>query len=121
VREMPATSLLLGLIDAHAYVLLPSWNERELAQQMMEENPELTGLAGRAAVIQRGHRHCGRGRRPTAGHRVPPAGAACHPERRSPGTGTSQRRDRLARPRRRARLGQEVISGGSSLILTMRS
>jgi imidazolonepropionase-like amidohydrolase len=39
-REMPGTSLLPGLIDAHTHVLLRgSWNELELARQMVEENP----------------------------------------------------------------------------------
>jgi imidazolonepropionase-like amidohydrolase len=40
VLEMPGTSLLPGLIDAHTHVLLrSSWNELELARQMVEENP----------------------------------------------------------------------------------
>jgi imidazolonepropionase-like amidohydrolase len=40
VIEMPGTSLLPGLIDAHTHVLLrSSWNELELARQMVEENP----------------------------------------------------------------------------------
>jgi imidazolonepropionase-like amidohydrolase len=40
VLEMPGTSLLPGLIDAHTHVLLrTSWNELELARQMVEENP----------------------------------------------------------------------------------
>jgi imidazolonepropionase-like amidohydrolase len=40
VLELPGTSLLPGLIDAHTHVLLrSSWNERELARQMVEENP----------------------------------------------------------------------------------
>jgi len=40
VLEMPGTSLLPGLIDAHTHVLLRgSWNELELARQMVEENP----------------------------------------------------------------------------------
>jgi len=40
VLEVPGTSLLPGLIDAHTHVLLrTSWNERELARQMVEENP----------------------------------------------------------------------------------
>jgi imidazolonepropionase-like amidohydrolase len=39
VIEMPGTSLLPGLIDAHTHVLLrSSWNELELARQMVEEN-----------------------------------------------------------------------------------
>ncbi len=39
VLEMPGTSLLPGLIDAHTHVLLrSSWNELELARQMVEEN-----------------------------------------------------------------------------------
>ena len=47
VIEMPGTSLLPGLIDAHTHVLLrSSWNELELARQMVEENPEI----GRAHV-----------------------------------------------------------------------
>jgi imidazolonepropionase-like amidohydrolase len=37
---MPGASLLPGLIDAHTHVLLrSSWNELELARQMVEENP----------------------------------------------------------------------------------
>jgi imidazolonepropionase-like amidohydrolase len=40
VLEMPGASLLPGLIDAHTHVLLrSSWNELELARQMVEENP----------------------------------------------------------------------------------
>ena len=40
VLERPGTSLLPGLIDAHTHVLLrTSWNELELARQMVEENP----------------------------------------------------------------------------------
>ena len=40
VLEMPGTSLLPGLIDAHTHVLLrSSWDELELARQMVEENP----------------------------------------------------------------------------------
>jgi imidazolonepropionase-like amidohydrolase len=40
VLEMPGTSLLPGLIDAHTHVLLrSSWNELELTRQMVEENP----------------------------------------------------------------------------------
>jgi imidazolonepropionase-like amidohydrolase len=40
VVEVPGTSLLPGLIDAHTHVLLrSSWNELELARQMVEENP----------------------------------------------------------------------------------
>jgi imidazolonepropionase-like amidohydrolase len=40
VLELPGTSLLPGLIDAHTHVLLrSSWNELELARQMVEENP----------------------------------------------------------------------------------
>ena len=40
VVEMPGTSLLPGLMDAHTHVLLrTSWNELELARQMVEENP----------------------------------------------------------------------------------
>jgi imidazolonepropionase-like amidohydrolase len=40
VLARPGTSLLPGLIDAHTHVLLrSSWNERELARQMVEENP----------------------------------------------------------------------------------
>ena len=40
VLERPGTSLLPGLIDAHTHVLLrSSWNELELARQMVEENP----------------------------------------------------------------------------------
>jgi imidazolonepropionase-like amidohydrolase len=40
VRELPGTSLLPGLIDAHTHVLLrTSANELELARQMVEENP----------------------------------------------------------------------------------
>lgn len=40
VVEAPGTSLLPGLIDAHTHVLLrSSWNELELARQMVEENP----------------------------------------------------------------------------------
>jgi imidazolonepropionase-like amidohydrolase len=40
VLEMPGSSLLPGLIDAHTHVLLrSSWNELELARQMVEENP----------------------------------------------------------------------------------
>lgn len=40
VLELPGTSLLPGLIDAHTHVLLrSSWNELELARQMIEENP----------------------------------------------------------------------------------
>jgi imidazolonepropionase-like amidohydrolase len=40
VLKMPGTSLLPGLIDAHTHVLLrSSWNELELARQMVEENP----------------------------------------------------------------------------------
>ena len=40
VLAMPGTSLLPGLIDAHTHVLLrSSWNELELARQMVEENP----------------------------------------------------------------------------------
>jgi imidazolonepropionase-like amidohydrolase len=39
VLEMPGTSLLPGLIDAHTHVLLrSSWSELELARQMVEEN-----------------------------------------------------------------------------------
>ena len=39
VLELPGTSLLPGLIDAHTHVLLrSSWNELELARQMVEEN-----------------------------------------------------------------------------------
>ena len=39
VLAMPGTSLLPGLIDAHTHVLLrSSWNELELARQMVEEN-----------------------------------------------------------------------------------
>src|SRR6476660_9805026 len=39
VLEMPGASLLPGLIDAHTHVLLrSSWNELELARQMIEEN-----------------------------------------------------------------------------------
>jgi imidazolonepropionase-like amidohydrolase len=39
VLERPGTSLLPGLIDAHTHVLLrTSWDERELARQMVEEN-----------------------------------------------------------------------------------
>ncbi|MEP7024629.1 MAG: amidohydrolase family protein [Actinomycetota bacterium] len=39
VIEMAGTSLLPGLIDAHTHVLLrSSWNELELARQMVEEN-----------------------------------------------------------------------------------
>jgi imidazolonepropionase-like amidohydrolase len=39
VLEMPGTSLLPGLIDAHTHVLLrSSWNELELARQTVEEN-----------------------------------------------------------------------------------
>jgi imidazolonepropionase-like amidohydrolase len=40
VLELPGTSLLPGLIDAHTHVLLrSSWDELELARQMVEENP----------------------------------------------------------------------------------
>ena len=40
VLEVPGASLLPGLIDAHTHVLLrSSWNELELARQMVEENP----------------------------------------------------------------------------------
>jgi len=40
VLDLTGTSLLPGLIDAHTHVLLrSSWNERELARQMVEENP----------------------------------------------------------------------------------
>ena len=40
VLAVPGTSLLPGLIDAHTHVLLrSSWNELELARQMVEENP----------------------------------------------------------------------------------
>lgn len=40
VLEVPGSSLLPGLIDAHTHVLLrSSWNELELARQMVEENP----------------------------------------------------------------------------------
>jgi imidazolonepropionase-like amidohydrolase len=40
VLEMAGASLLPGLIDAHTHVLLrSSWNELELARQMVEENP----------------------------------------------------------------------------------
>jgi imidazolonepropionase-like amidohydrolase len=40
VLDRPGTSLLPGLIDAHTHVLLrTSWNELELARQMVEENP----------------------------------------------------------------------------------
>jgi imidazolonepropionase-like amidohydrolase len=40
VVETPGASLLPGLIDAHTHVLLrSSWNELELARQMVEENP----------------------------------------------------------------------------------
>ncbi|MGN6794918.1 MAG: amidohydrolase family protein [Streptosporangiaceae bacterium] len=40
VLDMPGASLLPGLIDAHTHVLLrSSWNELELARQMVEENP----------------------------------------------------------------------------------
>jgi imidazolonepropionase-like amidohydrolase len=40
VLEVPGASLLPGLIDAHTHVLLrTSWDERELARQMVEENP----------------------------------------------------------------------------------
>ncbi|HTZ91685.1 MAG TPA: amidohydrolase family protein [Streptosporangiaceae bacterium] len=40
VLELPGASLLPGLIDAHTHVLLrSSWNELELARQMVEENP----------------------------------------------------------------------------------
>jgi imidazolonepropionase-like amidohydrolase len=40
VLDLPGTSLLPGLIDAHTHVLLrSSWNELELARQMVEENP----------------------------------------------------------------------------------
>lgn len=40
VLELPGASLLPGLIDAHTHVLLrSSWNELELARQMIEENP----------------------------------------------------------------------------------
>jgi imidazolonepropionase-like amidohydrolase len=40
VLEMPGASVLPGLIDAHTHVLLrSSWNELELARQMVEENP----------------------------------------------------------------------------------
>ena len=40
VLELPGTSLLPGLVDAHTHVLLrSSWNELELARQMVEENP----------------------------------------------------------------------------------
>ena len=39
VLELPGTSLLPGLIDAHTHVLLrSSWSELELARQMVEEN-----------------------------------------------------------------------------------
>jgi imidazolonepropionase-like amidohydrolase len=39
VIEMPGTSLLPGLIDAHTHVLLrSSYNELDLARQMVEEN-----------------------------------------------------------------------------------
>jgi imidazolonepropionase-like amidohydrolase len=39
VLELPGTSLLPGLIDAHTHVLLrSSWDELELARQMVEEN-----------------------------------------------------------------------------------
>lgn len=39
VLARPGTSLLPGLIDAHTHVLLrTSWDERELARQMVEEN-----------------------------------------------------------------------------------
>jgi imidazolonepropionase-like amidohydrolase len=40
VLAVPGTSLLPGLIDAHTHVLLrSSWDELELARQMIEENP----------------------------------------------------------------------------------
>ncbi len=40
VLQLPGASLLPGLIDAHAHVLLRgSWNELELARQMVEKNP----------------------------------------------------------------------------------
>jgi imidazolonepropionase-like amidohydrolase len=40
VLDLPGASLLPGLIDAHTHVLLrSSWNELELARQMIEENP----------------------------------------------------------------------------------
>ena len=40
VLEVPGASMLPGLIDAHTHVLLrSSWNELELARQMVEENP----------------------------------------------------------------------------------
>jgi imidazolonepropionase-like amidohydrolase len=40
VLEVPGASLLPGLIDAHTHVLLrSSWDELELARQMVEENP----------------------------------------------------------------------------------
>src|SRR5580692_10008264 len=40
VIHLPGASLLPGFIDAHTHVLLrSSWNELELARQMVEENP----------------------------------------------------------------------------------
>ena len=40
VVQLPGASLLPGFIDAHTHVLLrSSWNELELARQMVEENP----------------------------------------------------------------------------------
>jgi imidazolonepropionase-like amidohydrolase len=57
VLEMRGASLLPGLIDAHTHVLLrSSWNELELARQMVEENPgHRAASAVQAMSIAVGH------------------------------------------------------------------
>jgi len=57
VLEMPGASLLPGLIDAHTHVLLrSSWNELELARQVVEENPgHRAASAVQAMSIAIGH------------------------------------------------------------------
>ena len=102
--EMPGTSLLPGLIDAHTHVLLRnSWNELELARQMVEENP---GHRAPPAAAQRWPPSRARGQRrsvtPKAGTARPPSRPPALPGSVPPPAGPAGRPRPCCQPTSRA-------------------